>query len=256
VTEKFTSSESDIDAIKTLGADRLAQLLGDTLPADHLIISLRGRKLADALADGWRHEVAPVLQQKIQDALRAVRAVGTAKIATTAKSGKGVAIMRRVAGVFPDDWVQAGNKAPVRVVVSSDRGHYATKWDRAKGAYIRELKTDDSSTAEHEYAHHLQSLIPSLDKVFQAEHKRRTAGDSLEVLCPHLPNETGRPDGYYSRYQGREYAATDGALEVMTMALQPVLGRDRQAQKMLADMLGQDPKMLELTLGLLFHFKP
>ena len=51
----------------------------------------------------------------------------------------------------------------------------------------------------------------------------------------------------YSQYKGHE------ALEVMTMSIQPLLSIDGMDAKMLFQLYKNDPRMLELTLGILFH---
>jgi len=122
------------------------------------------------------------------------------------------------------------------------------------------LMTKPTSTTEHEFLHRIQNKLPALDQLFQDLHKKRTAGDPQEVIYAGT-REVGRKDGYYNAYQGREYYANNGALEVMTMALQPILGGDPkkltpQDAQSLAKMYNEDKEMLVFALGVLFGWRP
>lgn len=266
VPHKWLNQVNDLPEIKNLGKGRVASLMQMRMPDDKSLVptmTLRGMALSDALAyqDGaFERNVAEIFKRNLISEMRSVRGVGGVAISTYNKSGAGVNIMRRVASVYPDDWVSVGNLSPVRVVVSDSRGHYIErKYSRANRRFEDTIKTSDTSTAEHEYAHHLQAKIPGLDALFQAEHRARTANDKTEKIYQHVNKETGKPDGYVERYQGREYNhsnANGNALEVMTMAFQTVLGSDEKALKWLVEMLKKDRDMLDLTVGALLHFKP
>lgn len=57
-------------------------------------------------------------------------------------------------------------------------------------------------------------------------------------------------------YQGKEYGAR-GALEVMTMALEAVLGGGKTgATRQFREVYTNDRAMFEFVVGLLFHWKP
>lgn len=193
---------------------------------------------------------------------------------TVQKSGKGVAAIRRASTRYPDDWTQAADAfGPLNVKFGDSRGFAWTA--EAQGAtrlpgfgVVRVVPgegfiyTDASYTAEHEFAHRLQSALPQLDKFFQDEHKARTHGQPLKRLRdltgnPRTPaNEVVREDHYYNPYQGREYR-TGGAAEVMTMVFQPLLGEmDVWNAQYLKRILERDPAIVRLALGLLFHWKP
>ena len=63
--------------------------------------------------------------------------------------------------------------------------------------------------------------------------------------------EFTREDEYMDAYFGKEYEK-GGALEVMVMSLQSVLGSN---DEMFHRLLVEDRKMLELTLGLLLEYR-
>lgn len=226
---------------------------------------------------GERDHRLPALAQEFHASLLARlaqhRPVGT-PAKTVQKRGKGVAAIRRASTRYPDDWTKAADAAgKLNVQYGSGRGFAWTA--PASGRYKLDefgiitaergdgyIYTDHTSTAEHEYAHRLQAALPRLDAIFQEEHKARTSGKPLKKLKELVPssrykdNELTREDDYYNPYQGREYE-TEGAAEVMTMALEPLLGEMTIWNTMrLKAILDKDPKMVRLALGLLFHWKP
>ncbi len=217
--------------------------------------------------------LAQEFHAKLMYKLAGHRPIGT-PAKTVQKSGKGVAAIRRASTRFPDDWTTAADAfGPLNVKFGDARGFAWTA--EVNGAtrlpgfgVVRVVKgegfiyTDNSHTAEHEFAHRLQSALPALDKFFQDEHHARTKGQPLKRLRdltrnPRTPaNEVVREDHYYNPYQGREYQ-TGGAAEVMTMAFQPLLGEmDMWNALYLKRILERDPAMVRLALGLLFHWKP
>lgn len=205
--------------------------------------------------------------------LAAHRPVGT-PAKTVQKSGKGAAAIRRASTRYPDDWTAAADAmGPLNVKFGEAR---AFAWTAPDARPVRlpgfgavrpapgegYIFTDNGHAAEHEFAHRLQAALPQLDKFFQDEHKARTNGQPLKRLRdltgnPRTPvNEVVREDHYYHPYQGREYK-TGGAAEVMSMALQPLLGEmDVWNALCLKRILERDPAMVRLALGLLFHWKP
>jgi len=237
------------EAAIRLGRTVLNRLLAATLPADFPLLSGRGKSIEDLLARGYHEIAAPVVQTRILAELGLHREVGTVSIALAPRTTReAAAIMRKVAASMPADWVREANAVPVAVKVTSARGSY-----RPGAAPV--IKTDASSTSVHEYIHHLQFRLPELDALFQTLHRTRTAEEPLQAI--NWARETGRPDGYYDAYQGREYGTGPGnAYEVMTMALQPVLGDDAIAQDFMARLLKKDREMLEFVLGVLFYWKP
>ena len=128
----------------------------------------------------------------------------------------------------------------------------------------------DPSNATHEYIHHLQAAMPEVDRLSQALHLRRTTlpnGDREPVVTLNPYDSTGRRDQYIDDYFGREYdpAMLAGigydpdrpATEVMTRAFQILFHRLPGKEPVdLDDLVRDDPEMLDLALGLLFHYDP
>ncbi|MDP1674413.1 MAG: hypothetical protein Q8L65_15045, partial [Burkholderiales bacterium] len=97
-------------------------------------------------------------------------------------------------------------------------------------------------------------------------HQRRTQGQPIRRLRDLIPRssysarEVAQEDKYASPYQGRIYSGPGmtylgkhGALEVMTMAIEDVLGGDsRSLQRALA----ADREMVNLVVGLLYNYVP
>ncbi|UZR27435.1 phage head morphogenesis protein [Methylococcus mesophilus] len=245
----LSKDELDLETVKTLGQERLDQWLGK---------SLGSGTIAGVLDAPWE-AVAPSAGQIraiLFEDLNTRQSLGGVRPATWNRSGQGLQVLVRAASRFPDGWVSAANSVPLRVQMAKSRGYYSWKqWNSAERRFEAFIRTDASSTAEHEYTHHLQRTMPELDAIFQAEHRRRTANDPSEILFAWAKSERGRPDQYVHRYQGREYEGHN-ALEVMTMAFQGLLGTDKFADELLAKMLIFDREMLKVALGLLFHFRP
>ncbi|KQB12034.1 phage Mu protein F like protein [Rhodobacter capsulatus] len=205
--------------------------------------------LAAAEQAGDLTGAAMALQDAVRAELRKLRPVGEAPIALVPGSRKQAKeVMQSVADVMPSDWVQAANAIPLKVHVSETK----------RGGYLPgnppQITTSESSTAVHEYLHHLQARLPDLDALFQDLHRQRTKGEPLIQI---RKGEWARKDHYYTAYQGREYAFAKPkpALEMLTMALQPVLGSDIKSVRMLRDLTKGDPEMLEMALGVLFYWK-
>jgi hypothetical protein len=132
------------------------------------------------------------------------------------------------------------------------------------------------STAMHEYAHYLQRWLPGLNLFFTDLHKRRTARAPLKRLqditkdMNYRLDELAREDNYIDPYFGKEYGAlrpgdkkTRGdPREMMAKALETMLGVDHNTtarQNGLAALklfYTKDRELFDLTLGLLFHWKP
>lgn len=244
-----------LDDIKRLGGERLQELLDLVTPDDRQLFPAmtdRGIRVEDMInRGGLSNAAAGWLRSEMLRLLKGVRPVGGQTFNLANKSGKGVELSKRVAAKLPDAWVEKVNAsgAPYKVAVAENSRGWHSGWQR-------KIQTNSGSTAEHEWAHAVQNADPILDKLFQDEHQRRTIGEALEWLGPgYKKDELTRKDGYIDAYQGKEYKF-GGALEVITMALQAVLGEDYRANAMLADMLWDDREMLRLTLGVLFHYLP
>jgi HK97 family phage portal protein len=120
------------------------------------------------------------------------------------------------------------------------------------------IKYDNYSTFVHEFLHQVQAEFPEFDAVFQQIHKNRTKGEPLQrlsVLTGHngyKSHEVARPDKYPRAYYGREYGE-DGALEIVTMIGEAVLGGDPQKWEEIRKPENRD--MLNAFLGALYGFK-
>jgi len=223
------------------------------------------RELAKARsADGKVDETA--FRATLRERLAQVRPM--AALVKTAGGGKGAALVKSVSKWLPDDWLRRSDEAG-RLRVRFDGKGRGWAWTAKKTGPVRLAKygvvdaaegdgflvVRDAGNALHELMHRIQSVYPELDELFQALHRRRTAGEalvSLKALKPdrdYSPDELARPDNYLTPYQGREYA-DGGALEVMTIAFEYALGR----RGLLLDMLEKDREMLDLVLAVLFHF--
>lgn len=180
--------------------------------------------------------------------------------------------------MYPDDWTRIADKhGPLYAKLSTARGEYMDMSHFPPGRNFRQygftgvtrggegfIRADRFSTAVHEYAHRLQHAIPELDDIFQTLHERRTAQDPLERLRDLYPrikyriDEVVRKDQYRDYYQGKiyskaRYLGKQGALEVMTMAFEDVLGGNA---KNLESLIESDREMFDLVIGLLFSYVP
>lgn len=257
----------------------MPQVRKGNLPLDDMIGA--GHSIAGDLIKASRNAegtVRPtVLLEKLHTSLREARPVMTqARVETR---GKGADLIRAASMMFPDDWTRAADRhGPLHVRLSSARGGQITLTKAAAGSPYRNMlgfsgvarggdgfiRTDSFSTALHEYAHRLQHVLPDLDDYFQQLHGRRTSGDQLHRLRDLYPgrgygrNEVTREDEYRDAYQGREYSGFSylgrhGALEVLTMAFEDVLGGQPWR---LQELVENDREMLDLVIGLLFNYVP
>lgn len=240
---------------------------------DDMIAS--GRGISADLLNKYGSDGA-LLLEKLHEQLRAARPIMTeAKIQN---GGKGAELVRAASKMFPDDWTKAADRhGPLYAKFSRARGGYVDVALARAGTGYRIfghsgtarggegfIRAGNFSTALHEYVHRLQHTIPALDDFFQTLHERRTDGDYLERLRDLYPrhgygrNEVTRKDEYRNAYQGKIYSGQTylgkhGALEVMTMAFQDVLGGSAQD---LASLVEKDREMFDLVIGLLFKYVP
>ncbi|MCB5187372.1 hypothetical protein LG200_05055 [Methylobacillus caricis] len=231
--------------------------------------------LKSVLGEGGRPDIAR-LREVIHDALAAARPINTP--AKVRSKGVGAQFVQAASQLFPDSWTKKVDQyGPLFVKFSSRRGYqYTIPSDVTGKAYkIMGLsgvskggegfiQLGTFSTAVHEYVHRIQHVIPQLDDYFQELHHRRTNGDQLKKLSQLMPgygygsNEVTREDHYIHPYQGRIYNNTSyrgkyGALEVMTMSIEDVLGGNHQR---LQDILERDREMFDLVIGVLFKYEP
>ena len=262
----FKPNQITVDDFVSLGKRRL----------DDVLLQVSEGKTLQTILDGAKNQYDYMLHHKtltdfVVDELARTRQAGS--IAPNAKGGsKAVNAIKTAAARYPASWVESANQqGTLYVKYAKDRGWAYT----APSSGIIKLEkfgvvdakagegwivTDESSTAVHEYAHRIQEARHDIDALFQQEHRRRTADESLQRLQDwgghnYKIDEVAKPDGYFNAYMGKEYPHSVGreALEVMTMALQPLLGNDLEAASYLFKMYRKDRRMLELALGILFH---
>jgi SPP1 gp7 family putative phage head morphogenesis protein len=213
---------------------------------------------------------------------RLAREVGTAKAAQVATRGAGAALVKKASERLPDSWTEATDRlGPLHVKAQARARAWHYTMDEVtgnthirlssfgvvparKGAGYILVRTDALEDAVHEYAHRIQAALPALDALFQELHRRRTAGEQLMRLrdltgiAGYRRDEWARRDKYINPYQGKEYTGR-GALEVMSMALESVLGVDPSIKHTLTrfnKLYNEDRKMFDFVIGLLFHWKP
>jgi len=246
--------------------------LDDYISAGRLISTELLNRFA---TDDLRHNGA-LLLEKLHERLRAARPMMT--VAKIQNGGKGADLVRKASMMYPDDWTRIADKhGPLYAKLSTARGEYMDMSHFPPGRNFRQygftgvtrggegfIRADRFSTAVHEYAHRLQHAIPELDDIFQTLHERRTAQDPLERLRDLYPrikyriDEVVRKDQYRDYYQGKiyskaRYLGKQGALEVMTMAFEDVLGGNA---KNLESLIESDREMFDLVIGLLFSYVP
>lgn len=201
----------------------------------------------------YQQEWRRLVEEKLQ------REVGAGSVALrTGELGIFEQAVNKAAAMMPASWIEASN---AQGVVSADKvaaGRACYVWEGGNGLLhldnpLREYE------APHELTHHLQRIMPGLDKLFQEFHLRRTQGDKLQSLLEltgdsrYLPYEMTRPDNYLSPYFGKDYNGV--ALEMLPKALGVVLGIDDTGDTV-SLALRKDPAILDLALGVLFGYKP
>lgn len=243
--------------------------------------------LPDLAADpeAWHAE----LYRRLAEAGRMGRGV------TVASKGEAAKLVAEASRLFPAAWNAAADAAgPLHTktlrpgqrafAITLTQNYPAVRLpafgvvrDARAGTGFIAVRTGDLATAVHEYAHRLQAVMPELDELFQTLHRRRVAGDPVKRIRDVGPayrhygaDEFTREDHYVDAYQGREYrvskgeAAAGGALEVITMAMEYVVGGmarrpgspQAQSRAALQKVFQHDKELLELVIGVLFHWSP
>jgi SPP1 gp7 family putative phage head morphogenesis protein len=189
---------------------------------------------------------------------------------------KGAAKTVAAAGaLYPASWVQATNAfGPLTVygargasrafqVTVDGRPLGLVKLGRSgvvlpeRGGAIS-TRARDLRTALHEFGHRIQAANPALDRILQDYHARRTAGEQLVRMSALRPgwgyraSEVTKPDKFLDPYFGKIYGER-GALEMLTMTYERLLGDDRAA---LLDLYLRDRELFELAVGLLTGWSP
>lgn len=216
--------------------------------------------------------------ERLHTDLAGKRGAGSA-VASVSNGGVGAKLVQAASRMYPQSWVkQTDALGPLFARKTSGRGWQCTLTEDRATVIINQfgliqnarrgmgwITAGNFRTAVHEYAHRLQSAMPGLDDIFQGLHQRRTAGMPLKKLrdltgISYKSGEVTREDHYTNPYQGkvysphgRSYVGQYGALEVMTMAFDSVLGGDLSR---LTAMLETDREMIDLVLGVLYHYDP
>lgn len=216
------------------------------------------------------------LRARIFEQLDLARPIRTPAVVKS--RGTGADYVKAASQLFPDSWTKRADQyGPLFAKFSSKRGYQYTIPKEMTGRPYKIMgmsgvskggegfvQLGTFSTAVHEYVHRLQHVLPQLDDYFQDLHHRRTQGDALKKLNHLLPGygygntEVTKEDHYIHPYQGRIYSNTayrgkHGALEVMTMSIEDVLGGNRERLK---DIIEKDREMFNLVIGVLFKYEP
>lgn len=226
-----------------------------------------GRSRREALPDGGIDPEG--FQAALLDSLRAIGISAPAKLASSGAAAKTV---REASTRFPDSWTAKADTLGKLSVRSAGKSR-AWAWTSDRTGAVRlhgfgvvnvapgdgfiSVRPGDMSVAVHEFAHRIQAALPELDRLFQDLHRRRTSGDQLYSLARltghgYRADEYTREDNYVDPYWGKEYPGK-GALEVMSMAYQSLLGGDWNMLKLVYT---RDMEVVDLALGLLHHWKP
>lgn len=286
----YEKADGQGDALKALLATRAAampaavqaavtNLMAKPVTVDDFVRS--GRAITATLPDGGAHP------EECFTALiaRLGKEVGISTPTKVASKGEGARLVREASQRYPDAWTQEADLlGPLFTKAKAGtRGWQFTVPDTLDGRVVRMeafgatrvtakqgyvvLRSGDVGNAVHEFAHRLQNALPELDKLFQELHLQRTGGEPLERLrdvvtgSRYASNEVTRKDKYTNPYQGKEYAA-GGALEMMTMAFENVLGLSGAGWlrgyrlRVFSDFYTKDREMFDFVVGLLFHWKP
>lgn len=243
------------------------------LSHDELIAA--GRKAMDGVLERLplASSSSAEIQQGVRDLVSAT--VQTGHVPKVNGSKEVARLLARSASLLPKSWAEVSDAYPLTAKVATSRawswtasqdypaivsGQIAKEFgvlrNVAKGdGYMLAAKNDIAVTL-HEFVHRVQSLRPDIDAQFQEFHRRRTAGDELKSLRSLTGNlnygidEVAREDHYFTPYVGREYGSL-GALEVMTMAIEAVLGGPVRFNQIMT----LDRELADFTLGMLLHVK-
>lgn len=241
-----------------------------------------GKAIVDALPDGAVDPLA--CHQALLARLQAD--VGISTPCAVASGGAGASLVKAASRLFPDAWTAAADalgplytkararargfhytetRVPAYPGQTCDLPEFGRVSIKQGDGYLF-VRTGALDNAVHEFAHRLQHALPDLQKLFADLHQRRTHGDALERLrdltaLPYGWGEMTHKDKYADPYQGKEYPG--GPLEVMTMALQAVLGAASKVTtggdsptEWFRKVYTMDREMVDFTVGLLFHWKP
>ena len=241
--QKITQQKANYasPAIKQQVQKSLDGMIGAGRGIRHEILQKSGKPDAPDFSNKFRNE----LTQKLQ----AERGAGTIlpKIENGGNGRNTIKRVRAEAQKLPASWIEKGNQGRLLAFRGQRRGGYSRRTPPPSEIRI----SQQPGSALHEYAHHLQFMMPGLDLLFQQLHHRRTSRENQVQVGG--PAEMGRKDQYLLPYQGREYTSRELPYEVFTMAIEqlfhPVFDGDY-----LRLMVADDPEILDLILGALFHY--
>lgn len=235
-------------------------------PADYAAEGRRVRESIGVPAATRPADFRAALLRRLRDERGAGGAAAAVNPATGGGASKAAAdLVRDASRLLPRAWVEASNAAAA-LFARRVRGNGGGYYDAARRRVTLLGAGAGIDVALHEYVHHLQATLPGFQRVWRAEHLRRTTrpDGTRDPLGSHVWGR-GRDDDYAEglAYMGRDYRGATGiaapddgdALEVATMAHQATLalghGRER-----LGELAQRDPGMLDLLLGMLFRFDP
>ena len=265
--QKFLAGK--VAAAKTAGA---AKLLEDP-DAAAVVGRTARRSIEDAI--GYRADETPAaFRAELLRRLRETRGAGT-ETANVKGDAKLARLVRQASHLLPASWVRAGNAHGALDVLSLGKG--TGGWYSHASKRIALYADSMPDAALHEYVHHLQGALPGFQRLFREEHLRRTTTNGKRDPLTAAPTPWWKPpaagarkeyrkDGYAHYYMGMDYGKKmdvapgmdmpDGdALEVATTAHQIVL-HSRHGKELLGKMAKNDPRTLDIVLGLLFRFDP
>ena len=279
-----------IDKLSTLPADASKQIFAEVTAGLSQSVAapkslddfiLAGRVISDQLGEVRSAATAFQFHTNLMQYLK--KEVGISTPAKLASTGFGAKLIQQASMAFPDSWTKKADQIGPLFVRSSAqaRGYQYTETvnrpiklanfgvirDAQRGWGFIQVRAGSLGNAVHEYAHRLQAAMPELDDLFQQLHRRRTLNAPLKKLKDIHPasnyksDELTREDGYRNAYQGREYVNVlkNPALEVMTMALEDVLGAAEKTPARLAalqQVYEKDREMLDFVVGLLKYWRP
>ncbi len=239
-----------------------------------------GKRIVDSLPDAATNpmEFHSALVQRMSEE------VGISTPCKVVNTGLAANLVREASQLFPDSWTRAADEfGNLYTKGITGRAWHQTYDFHDPGYKIRTkvqnfgyrevthgdgfitVGRGDLPTAVHEFSHRLQSVLPNLDQKFSTLHRQRTTGDPQETLASLYPghgyglSEVTRKDKYFHAYQGKEYDWNDKPKEVMTMAMEAILGaggKTPAAAERLRMLYTVDREMVDLTIGLLFHWIP
>lgn len=245
----------------------------------------KGRILRERIQSRITNPPGKLYQKSFQEALfQELDRLGVkrGRRAKIKNSGEGADLIAQASALYPASWVeQTDKKGDLQAFFDTSRGFQVTLEEPGthtlpivgpiefkKGDGI--IVADKHRTAVHEFAHRIQNAIPQLDDYFQELHIDRTFGDPLIRLSKLLSDpryrddEKTREDDYITPYFGKEYPpdpliyiGKTGALEVMTMSFEILLGdQDQVSEWEFFDFKDRDTHLFDFALGLLAHYDP